>query len=537
MFIHLPPREKSIQCTLCSKSFHSMPTFKGHMKFIHPKVQKVYECWCGKVYNTPGSLRQHKRVKHETGNTSCIFNRVQSETSQSKEDSSLVRKQPKDLNEIFVQCHVCEKFVKPSNLLSHHQQVHEMKKNFFCDLCGLGTFGKHQLGSHMSTHVPPEFRERLFKCDVCKKGFYELSKYNTHMRYIHPKVQQFFECWCGNVYNTPTSLRQHRRIKHGSKNPNPQQSISFNKVQVKNVMSQVKKEPKQVNEELIQCPLCAKLLKRRSLTDHHQQVHENKKNFFCDTCGKGFFRKHQILTHVYSHVSKDLREKHFQCDLCNKSFHIYKSLRLHVKFTHHSGEYSYKCECGKAYNNPGSLRQHKRIKHDNKKRFQSSQQHCEQCEKSYASIAALKEHIKVYHTEGGRGNFMCNECGLTFDLPKQFSRHLLTHQEKTILCEHPGCGRKYVNINMLLHHQKHVHNVRQFVCSVESCKKAFPTNSKVMRHIALVHKKHRVNCPVEGCKFMVGQIDYMRKHLRKHNELSPQVQDIFILKLKSLNLL
>ena len=370
----------------------------------------------------------------------------------------------------------------------------------------------------MFVHIPRELREKPFECTMCPKKFHSSALLKEHLRFVHSMEPNFCKFEVKRL--TDNLKKLHKNIK----------------TEIDGIKSvRVKKNWKEAAEQIVPCPTCGKFLKQKSLSQHYKQVHEAKKNCVCDFCNRGFYSKHQLATHMFVHMSIEHRVKPFHCDLCHKKFHSLKLLKEHVKYTHLSKLRLWKCKCGKAYNNPGSLRQHKRIIHDNVKKVGAPRQ-CEQCGKNYSNTTELNEHIKVVHTEGGRGTHMCADCGLTFDYARQFSRHLLTHQEKTVICEHPGCGRKYVNRKILVNHQKQVHIAKTFICSAGACRKAFQTNSMLVRHVAQIHEKRRDDCPVEGCKYTNGRRCYMKVHLKTHTELEPDILNAFIANIKWMNL-
>ena len=77
-------------------------------------------------------------------------------------------------------------------------------------------------------------------------------------------------------------------------------------------------------------------------------MHDNQRDYKCDSCGKSFNFAHTLKQHVKI-VHEGLERQRFKCDLCSKSFHTEQYLRDH-KAVSHEGRRDYKCEfCGKSY--------------------------------------------------------------------------------------------------------------------------------------------------------------------------------------------
>jgi uncharacterized Zn-finger protein len=278
-----------------------------------------------------------------------------------------------------------------------------------------------------------------------------------------------------------------------------------------------------LKKPVVACYECGKIVQRRSLHDHISFVHTKKYIYFCDLCGRGFYKKYNLMSHLYSHIPPDLRDRNHICPICSKTFFCKQGLNTHQKETHAKIEpgKELNCECGKQFKNRNGLRQHKRKIH-NREEFLKT---CEHCGKVISDATKLKKHIRIFHTEGGRGNFMCSECGKLFDQKQELSCHQRIHVKPTIPCDEPGCDKMFRRLNLMEHHKKISHlKVKNHKCDHENCGKGFATFQKLKRHIKVTHEKHREKCPVEDCKFMVGRRDYMKNHIRKHVELKPEVQ-------------
>lgn len=68
------------------------------------------------------------------------------------------------------------------------------------------------------------------------------------------------------------------------------------------------------------------------------------------------------------------------------------------------------------------------------------------------------------------------------------------------------------------------------------CEKCFFSANHLRRHIAVAHDKVRVNCFVEGCRFSVGRKDYLRNHILTHRELSEDVKNAYLIKIRDMKL-
>jgi hypothetical protein len=87
-------------------------------------------------------------------------------------------------------CNICGAMVKYWR--QHATKAHKDIKNFFCDVCGHGTFFKADIESHMKTHVKKE--PQKFFCDMCGLEFDKQFKLNNHIKVKHTSREKIHQC-------------------------------------------------------------------------------------------------------------------------------------------------------------------------------------------------------------------------------------------------------------------------------------------------------------------------------------------------------
>jgi len=143
-------KQKTILCTLCSKTFKRMRALKVHHESVHnksdecqgqiPNNSKTFLCTsCGKQFQTSTGLRLHTAthtgVEYIQKKYTCSFN----------ED--------------------CKKSFKSEADLKSHQVVHTKEKPFHCHECPAAFAQKSSLQDHLNVH------RKTFQCEKCKSCF------------------------------------------------------------------------------------------------------------------------------------------------------------------------------------------------------------------------------------------------------------------------------------------------------------------------------------------------------------------------------
>ena len=174
-----------------------------------------------------------------------------------------------------------------------------------CSLCNnYRTMFPKILEAHHQTHM----NLKQFVCDVCHKGFNQMSQLKNHA------------------------------------------VIHLDKTGIEPIPSWAK--PKQ-------CDICLKMFSdSKCLKKHVQAIHSKLKPYICQVCGHQSARKAMLQLHVRQHTG----EKPFQCDLCEYKTGDHNSLRRHKR--KHTGDKPYKCpHCDYAAIQSSSFKSHLRSKH------------------------------------------------------------------------------------------------------------------------------------------------------------------------------
>lgn len=164
-------KDKSVECPRCFKILHR-DSIKEHINVVHFKQNKFQceEIDCGYTASRYARLMMHMKSIHKAAI-----------------DPKYEKTKPKK------QCNVCGAMVK--NWRRHVMKVHLAIKNFFCDLCGHGSFFKSDMEIHMKVHVRKEPKEpQKFFCEMCGLDFEKRFHLNAHVKAKHTAKERIHNC-------------------------------------------------------------------------------------------------------------------------------------------------------------------------------------------------------------------------------------------------------------------------------------------------------------------------------------------------------
>ena len=117
-----------------------------------------------------------------------------------------------------------------------------------------------------------------------------------------------------------------------------------------------------LGHEKIYCEKCGTTIDKTYLQRHLRIVHEGKRDYKCEHCGKEYADKKGLSTHIKS-SHDNVRDE--QCNQCGKLFFTKEVLRQHIKNIHNKEQNPrFKCEyCQKSYTQKSYFKIHQHTIH------------------------------------------------------------------------------------------------------------------------------------------------------------------------------
>ncbi|XP_064103099.1 zinc finger protein 883-like [Macrobrachium nipponense] len=335
---------KPYSCSICGKSFSRKANCQRHES--GHSGDKPYECGvCLARYTSKGTLTKH--LKFHTGE-----NLLDCEVCGRKftQNSHLKAHLRTHTGEKPFQCSICRKKFSLEYDLKMHQTVHEGRE-MPCTICGK-VF--HHLGSFRG-HMLRHSQTKVFKCSICGIEFNSNCSLKAHLR-VHTGEKPFVCTVCNRGFSRQTGLKDHSLIhdrerallesKSDDQECSENDSSHFCGICRKRYANKysLNQHMKVHAEKPIRCPDCRRIFTSESYLKKHQ---ENRacymKKFRCSFCVRVFLKKMNIIMHVKSTHSAELKEvqsfpcdkeKLFMCSVCKKYFPNERSRMWHEVCAH-----------------------------------------------------------------------------------------------------------------------------------------------------------------------------------------------------------
>ncbi|XP_021199530.3 zinc finger protein 254 [Helicoverpa armigera] len=290
-------------------------------------------------------------------------------------------------DEYMCRCADCDAQCK--NIMSlrlHALHIHSRCCTFKCSDCGKVVNNYKSFVNHVRTH------KKLLRycCEFCNKLFTMAAYLKKHRNTSHSNAYRLTCQNCGSVFENEELLQDHIILY----------AKPFRKRAVK-----CEKEYE------LKCEHCNKEFKSRSNLQQHKLVHtERSRDFSCHICGKMFFTKGTLSTHMMTHEDT----KPFKCEFCQMTFRARGNLQSHISL--HSGAKPFVCEqCGKSFRVKRHLKSHS-IVHTDLMPYV-----CEYCNKTFRFKTRLNLHLRQ-HT--GAKPYKCIYCQRDFTNGSNFKKHM-----------------------------------------------------------------------------------------------------------------
>lgn len=231
----------------------------------------------------------------------------------------------------------------------------------------------------------------------------------------------------------------------------------------------VNKQHRGFSNYIYKCDICATVFDSHGTRNQHISiVYLNEKPFLCDICGLTVSTSNSLVKHIRIHK----KEKPYKCNVCNKR--LSEGLRQHMRI-HEPAKSSLCNYCGKLFREWKILKSHIKLKHDNQRLH-----NCSICSKKFSQKIHLQHHI---NTHTGQKPYKCKNCPKTFASPTQAYNHNRIHQEKTYQCK--ICKKMFRFASNLRYHYRTHTRERNYKCHV--CESLFRFNSNLRDHLKRKH--------------------------------------------------
>lgn len=203
---------------------------------------------------------------------------------------------------------------------NYNLQEEELEQNDDSEECVSGEKSAQVNKIDSSSRVRKKRRGRQPKYDISAKHVQDEAESDDDTN-DNTQTSYKYECSiCQKKYKNPTSYRKHIMEKHDKEPDIPDfKCETCNKIYPTERQLQIHARTHLALEDKldIPCPYCdRKFTKVSVMRQHVQGIHENKKPYICDECGRSLKTLAALAEHKLVHTN----DTPFECEVCQRAF-------------------------------------------------------------------------------------------------------------------------------------------------------------------------------------------------------------------------